>query len=161
MLVTKTETIEPDKNILIRIVKKVYPVSSGFDGRHFFTTRDNVRAVTPLFLVLLIIESTDVLFAVDSIPAIFAVTTDPFIVFTSNVFAILGLRSLYFALAAMLETFRYLKVSLVFVLAYVGVKMIFSHSFPIPTIVSLCIIGALLFVGIMSSIIVKKNVPAK
>jgi tellurite resistance protein TerC len=110
--------------------------------------------MTPLFLVLLIIESTDVLFAVDSIPAIFAVTTDPLLVFTSNVFAILGLRSLYFALAAMIEKFRYLKISLVFILAYVGLKMILSHSYPVPTTVSLCIIMIILCAGVAASIFV-------
>ena len=161
MMVTRSDTIEPEKNILIRLAKKIYPVSTGYEGHHFFTTIGSHRAITPLFLVLLIIESTDVLFAVDSIPAIFSVTTDPFIVFTSNVFAILGLRSLYFALAAMMNKFRYLKMSLVFVLAYVGVKMIFSHSFPIPTLVSLCIIGTILFVGIFSSVITAKKETAK
>ncbi len=160
MMITRSDTIEPDKNILIRLAKKIHPISSGFEGHKFFTKVGNARAITPLFLVLLVIESTDVLFAVDSIPAIFAVTTDPFIIFTSNVFAILGLRSLYFAIAAMIETFRYLKMSLVFVLAYVGVKMILSHSFPIPTFVSLCIIMAILFVGFVSSILVRKNDPA-
>ena len=96
-------------------------------------------------------------FAVDSIPAIFAVTTDPFIVFTSNIFAILGLRSLYFVLAAMMDKFRYLKMSLVIVLAYVGVKMILSHHYPIPTLVSLIIIGTILFVGIYASVSANKQ----
>ena len=105
-----------------------------------------------MFLVLLVIESTDVLFAVDSIPAIFAVTTNPFIVFTSNVFAILGLRSLYFALAAMMNRIRYIKMSLVFVLAYVGVKMLLSHHHPIATWISLSIIGCMLMVGIVASL---------
>jgi tellurite resistance protein TerC len=109
--------------------------------------------MTPLFLVLLIIENTDLLFAIDSIPAIFAVTKDPFIVFTSNVFAILGLRSLYFALAGMMGKFRYLKMSLVFLLAYVGAKMLLSHHYPIPVGVSLAIIAAILSVGIIASII--------
>ena len=110
------------------------------------------RAATPLFIALVVVESSDVLFAVDSIPAIFAVTLDPFIIFTSNVFAILGLRSLYFALAAMMEKFRYLKMSLVFILAYVGVKMLISHKFPIPAWVSLAIIGGILAVGVLASI---------
>ncbi|HPG38872.1 MAG TPA: TerC family protein [bacterium] len=156
MLITRHDTIEPEKNILIRAAKKIYPVTSELHGAKFFIRDGHKHSMTPLFLVLLIIESTDVLFAVDSIPAIFAVTTDPFIVFTSNVFAILGLRSLYFALAAMMEQFRYLKISLVFILAYVGVKMIFSHSYPIPTLVSLSIIAVILFVGVAASIMVGK-----
>jgi len=102
--------------------------------------------------VLLVIESTDLLFAVDSIPAIFAVTRDPFIVFTSNVFAILNLRSLYFVLASAIDRFKYLKPSLVFVLAYVGVKMILSHHYPIPTPVSLAVIVGILTVGVLASI---------
>lgn len=157
MLITRHDTIDPEKNVLIKIAKKIYPVTSKLHGGKFFVHVDQKRAMTPLFLVLLIIESTDVLFAVDSIPAIFAVTTDPFIVFTSNVFAILGLRSLYFALAAMMDKFRYLKISLVFILAYVGVKMIFSHSYPIPTFVSLSIIAVILFVGIVASIMVSNR----
>ncbi len=151
MLLTGSETIEPEKNVLIRLARKIFPVATNYVGHNFFTRINGKRAVTQLFLVLLIIESTDVLFAIDSIPAIFAVTTDPFIVFTSNVFAILGLRSLYFALAAMMDKFRYLKVSLVFVLAYVGVKMILTHFYPIPTMASLSIIATILFIGIYAS----------
>lgn len=157
MMVTRHDTIEPEKNILIKFAKKLYPVTSNYVKARFFVRKGKVKAITPLFLVLLIIESTDLLFAVDSIPAIFAITTDPYIVFTSNVFAILGLRSLYFALAAMIDKFRYLKMSLVFVLAYVGIKMILSHSFPIPTLISLAIIATILFVGIAASIIAAKK----
>jgi tellurite resistance protein TerC len=105
-----------------------------------------------LLLVLLVVESTDVLFAVDSIPAIFAVTSDPFLIFTSNVFAILGLRSLYFVLAGVMDRFRYLKMSLVFLLAFVGVKMLLAHHYPIPTLVSLAIISGILSVGVLASI---------
>ncbi len=152
MMVTKEDGIDPEHNILLRAAKKLYPVTKGFEGHHFFSEINGKRAITPLFLVLLIIESTDVLFAVDSIPAIFAVTTDPFIVFTSNVFAILGLRSLYFALAAMIDKFRYMKVSLVFVLLYVGVKMILSHNFEIPTMLSLGIIAGILASGVIFSL---------
>jgi tellurite resistance protein TerC len=152
MLVTGHDTIHPEKNVLVRIARKIYPMTNDFSGSKFFIKINNKRIMTPLFLVLLIIESMDVLFAVDSIPAIFAVTTDPFIVFTSNIFAILGLRSLYFALAALMGKFRYLKISLVFILAYVGVKMILSHSYPIPTVVSLCVIATILFIGVYASI---------
>lgn len=161
MLITRHDNIDVDKNILVRFARKIYPVTDNFEESKFFTKLNGKKAITPLFLVLLIIESTDVLFAVDSIPAIFAVTTDPFIVFTSNVFAILGLRSLYFALAAMMDKFRYLKMSLVFILAYVGIKMIFSHTYPIPTPISLSIIAAILFVGIAASLIASKRDTAK
>ncbi|MCU0821313.1 MAG: TerC family protein [Spirochaetes bacterium] len=157
MLLTQDETLEPEKNILIKTAKKIYPVTNHFEGSKFFTKINGKRAITPLFLVLLVIESTDVLFAVDSIPAIFAVTTDPFIVFTSNIFAILGLRALYFALAAMIDKFRYIKISLVFVLIYVGVKMLLSHMYPIPTFISLSVIITALGVGIAASVIANKR----
>jgi len=154
MLLTQSESLEPERNPLVRLARRVYPVSRDFEGDHFFTQIDGHRAITPLFLVLLVVESTDLLFAVDSIPAIFAVTTDPFLVFTSNIFAILGLRSLYFALSGMMHKFRYLKPSLVFVLAYVGVKMLLSHSaYKIPTLVSLATIGGILTVGVLASLL--------
>ena len=153
MLFTRQQEIEPHKNYLVRLAKKIYPVTNDYEGSKFFTRLGNRRAITPLLLVLLVIESTDVLFAIDSIPAIFAVTTDPFIVFTSNIFAILGLRSLYFALVAMINKFRYLKFSLVLILAYVGIKMILSHYFTIPIIKSLLIIVIILGTGIITSIL--------
>jgi len=153
MLVVRHDNLDPDKNPLVRFARRLYPVSTVFDGKRFFTTLDGKRAMTPLFLVLLIVESTDLLFAVDSIPAIFAITTDPFLIFTSNVFAILGLRSLYFALAGMMHRFRYLKMSLVFVLAFVGVKMILAHHHPMPTVVSLAVIVGILGVGIVASLV--------
>jgi tellurite resistance protein TerC len=134
-------------------MRRVYPVTEGYEGTHFFSKVNGRRAITPLFLVLLVIESTDVMFAVDSIPAILAVTTDPFIVFTSNIFAILGLRSLYFALAAVMDKFHYMKMSLVFLLAYVGVKMLLSHVYHIPTLISLAIIAGILTVGIVASLV--------
>ncbi len=152
MLVSRHDNLEPDKNPLIRLARRLYPVTPDYHGKRFFIRQNGKRAITPLFLVLLVIESTDVLFAVDSIPAIFAVTTDPFIVFTSNIFAILGLRSLYFALAAMMEKFRYLKMSLVFLLAYVGVKMMLSHHYALPAWVSLSIIIGILAVGVIASL---------
>ena len=111
-----------------------------------------MRTATPLFLALVLVETSDVTFAIDSIPAIFAITRDPFIVFTSNVFAILGLRSLYFVLAGLMEKFRYLKMSLVFLLAFIGVKMILVHHYTIPNLVSLAIIGGILSVGIIASV---------
>lgn len=153
MLVVRHDNLEPERNVFVRLVRRVYPVSAGFDGQRFFTRVDGRKAVTPLFLVLVLVESTDLLFAVDSIPAVFAVTDDPFLVYTSNVFAILGLRSLYFALAPLMGYLRYLKVSLVFVLAFVGVKMMLAHHHPIPIPVSLAVIGGILFVGIGASLL--------
>ncbi len=157
MLIVRHDNLDPGKNPLIRLAKKFYPLSETYDGARFFTHINGKRAITPLFLALLIVESTDLLFAVDSIPAIFAVTRDPFIVFTSNVFAILGLRSLYFALAGMMSRFRYIKTSLVFVLAFVGVKMILMHHHPIPTFVSLSIILGILAVGLIASYVGAKR----
>jgi tellurite resistance protein TerC len=153
MLIASQDELEPNKNPLVRLARRLYPVSDDFEEQRFFTHIDGRRAITPLMLVLLVVESTDVLFAVDSIPAVFAVTQDPFLVFTSNIFAILGLRSLYFAIAGLLGKFRYLKVSLVFVLAFVGVKMLIAHHFPIPTLVSLAVISGVLVVGVLASIV--------
>ncbi|RIK67034.1 MAG: hypothetical protein DCC65_07375 [Planctomycetota bacterium] len=161
MLMSKEEKIEPDRNPLVRLARRFYPVTSDFVGQKFFTRVDEKRAVTPLFLVLLVVESTDVMFAIDSIPAIFAITTDPFIVFTSNVFAILGLRALYFALAAVMDKFRYLKVSLMLVLVYVGIKMLVSGHYAIPTPISLGVIAGILSSGIVTSIVVSSRASAR
>lgn len=153
MLIVRHDTIKPDKNLAIRLAKKLLPVSENFSGKHFFIIEGGKRVATPLFLALILVESSDIMFAIDSIPAVLAVTRDPFLVFTSNVFAILGLRSLYFALAGMMERFRYLKMSLVFLLAYIGVKMLLTHVHPIPNLVSLAIIAGILAVGIGASIL--------
>ncbi len=153
MMVTSDDTIEPEKNPMIRLFRRIYPVTSDFHGQHFFVTVAGQHMATPLALALVIVETTDLLFAVDSIPAVFAVTLDPFIVFTSNVFAILGLRSLYFALAAVLDRFHYLKSSLVFVLTFVGVKMVISHHYPISAPASLSVIVGILLVGVLGSIL--------
>jgi tellurite resistance protein TerC len=134
MLLAGSEEPDPEKSPVIRLARRLYPVTPELHGERFFVEMHGRRAATPLFLVLLMVESSDVLYAVDSIPAIFAVTQDPFLVFTSNVFAILGLRNLYFAIAPLLNRFKYLKQSLVFILAFVGVKMILAHSQPIPTV---------------------------
>jgi len=157
MLVVRHDNIDPSRNIAVRLTQRIYPVSNDFDGSRFFTVVDGRSAVTPLFLSLVLVETSDVMFALDSIPAIFSVTRDPFLVFTSNVFAILGLRSLYFALAGLMAKFRYLKMSLVFVLAYVGVKMMLSHHHPIPNLVSLAIIGGILSVGLIASIVATRD----
>lgn len=156
LLLARNEDVHPERNPLVRVARMLYPVTQTLDGEKFFTRVDGRRAITPLFLVLLVVESTDVLFAVDSIPAVFAVTKDPFIVFTSNVFAILGLRSLYFALAGLMAKFQYLTVSLVFVLAFVGIKLILEHHYHIPVVASLVVIVGILSVGVLASLLSKK-----
>lgn len=153
MLVVSHENLEPEKGPLIRLARYFYPVTDGMRDEHFFVREGKRWVMTPLFLVLLTVEGTDLLFAVDSIPAIFAVTADPFLVYTSNVFAILGLRSLYFALAPLLAYFRFLKASLVFVLAFVGVKMLLAHHHPVPVVVSLPVIVGILGVGVLASVL--------
>lgn len=152
MLVIRHDKLAPDNNAVIKLVRKIYPVTPDFHGSHFFVRVDGVKMATPLFLALVLIETSDVTFAIDSIPAIFAITQDPFIVFTSNIFAILGLRSLYFVLAGLMEKFRYLKTSLVFLLAFIGVKMLLMHHHPIPNLVSLAVIGGILTVGMLASL---------
>ncbi|MGE3181419.1 MAG: TerC family protein [Phycisphaerae bacterium] len=161
LLFSKHEEVHPDRNPLVRLARRIYPVSPTHEDGKFFTQIDGKRAMTPLFLALLIVESTDLLFAIDSIPAIFAVTHDPFIVYTSNVFAILGLRSLYFALAGILDMFRYLKYSLVFILAFVGVKMLLEHHVPISKFVSLAVIAAALVTGVLVSLVQSRRDPAR
>ncbi|MCA3006223.1 MAG: TerC family protein [Planctomycetaceae bacterium] len=122
--------VDPAKNPAVKLAKKLYPVSEKLDGQRFFTRVNGVRHMTPLMLALIMVEITDLIFAVDSIPAIFAITADPFIVFTSNIFAILGLRALYFALAALIRKFRFLKPALIVILAFVGVKLLLLATPP-------------------------------
>ncbi len=153
LLVVRHDNLQPGKNPLVRLLRRYFPVTEEFHGRHFFVRQDGAWALTPLGVALAVVESSDVLFAVDSIPAIFAITSDPFLVFTSNVFAILGLRSLYFALAGIIDRFRYLKTSLVFLLAFVGVKMLLAHHHPIPTVVSLAVIFGIVGVGVAGSVV--------
>jgi tellurite resistance protein TerC len=151
MFFTGDKEIHPEKNIVIRLAKKVFPVTHEFDEGRFFTRRNARLMATPLFLVLLVIETTDLVFAVDSIPAILAITRDSFIVYTSNVFAILGLRSFYFALAGMFDKFRFLKVGLAIVLTYVGVKMLLADIYKIPTVLSLTFIALTIGLSILIS----------
>jgi tellurite resistance protein TerC len=157
MLVARHESVDVDRSPLVRLARRFHPVVRGFRGQRFFVREDGRRAMTPLFVALLAVEGADVVFAVDSIPAAFAVTRDPFLVFTSNVFAILGLRSLFFALAGILPRFRYLKISLVVVLAYVGVKMLVAHHYPIPAQVSLVVLCGILAVGVFASVVVTRR----
>lgn len=151
VLVMRHDTVDMANSSTMRLVHRLFRVTDEYHGSRFFVRRNGIRFATPLFVALILVETTDVMFAVDSIPAIFAITRDPFIVFTSNIFALLGLRSLYFVLAGLMEKFRYIKMSLVFLLAYVGIKMILVHHYPIPNHVSLMIIGGILAVGIVAS----------
>jgi tellurite resistance protein TerC len=151
------EEDDPRKGIIYRTARKLLPVAEGDYGQKFFVKVDGKRKVTMLFLVLLIIETTDLLFALDSIPAVFAVTKDPFIIYTSNVFAILGLRALYFVLAGFLDLFRYLKYGLAAILVFVGVKMLLAHtSYKVPINAALGVIVSVLLVSVVASIIATK-----
>ncbi len=154
------EDFDPSKSVMVRIARKVYRVTDRLDGERFFTMENGVRAATPLFVTLLLVDIADVVFAVDSIPAIFAVTQEPFIVFTSNAFAILGLRSLYFAIAGMMMMFKYLKLSLIFILGFVGVKMMLHHHVEIPHAISLAVIVSFLAIGVMASLWMSKRATA-
>jgi tellurite resistance protein TerC len=159
MLFTKQAEVHPEANPLVRFFKKFLPVTHEMHGDKFFIKRDHKLFATPLFLVLLVIESSDLIFAVDSIPAILAITQDRFIVYTSNVFAILGLRSLYFALAGIMDFFRFLKIGLAFVLTFVGVKMLTAYfHIHIPIVISLAVIVSILAVSILASLIIKEKV---
>ena len=154
MIIKRAEEIHPERNPVVRWFKKLMPVTSDYRREKFFVRENGVLYATPLFVVLLLVEFTDLIFAVDSIPAIFAVTTDPFIVYTSNVFAILGLRSLYFALAGVMDKFHYLKVGLGFVLAFVGIKMLLGHSeWKIDTHLSLGVIVLILTTSVVASLV--------
>ena len=158
MIVKREEEIHPERNPVVRWFKRFVPVTADFRGSKFFVRENGVRMATPLFVVLLLVEISDVIFAVDSIPAIFAVTKDPFIVYTSNVFAILGLRSLYFALSGVLDKFHYLKVGLGFVLSFVGVKMLLGHTaWKIDTHLSLGVIVAILTTSVVASLVWPKK----
>ena len=148
---------DPEKNLVIRCVRIFFPVSTNLDGQRFITRRGNRAALTPLALALVLIETTDLLFALDSIPAIFAVTTDSFIVFTSNVFAILGLRSLYFVLAGAIQYFRHLKVGLAIVLVFIGAKMLLHNILEISTLVSLAIVVLIITTSILASVLTMRG----
>jgi tellurite resistance protein TerC len=161
MLFTETH-VDPEKSRVLRWARKFYPVCPELDGERFITKWKGKNALTPLALVLLLVETTDLVFAIDSIPAVFAVTTKPFIVFTSNVFAILGLRSLYFVLSGAIGYFRYLKYGLSVVLAFIGAKMLLDphdrepkwFQIDIPISVSLFVVGGILLISIVASLLV-------
>ncbi|NVN19518.1 TerC/Alx family metal homeostasis membrane protein [Muricauda sp. HICW] len=151
MVTSKEKPFEPKKSFLYRNLRKIMPITSHMDGQKFFVKLRHITAATPLFMALIIIEFTDVLFALDSVPAILAITSDPFLVFSSNIFAILGLRSMYFFLAHMINKFQYLKYSLVAILSFVGIKMILAHHVKFPQWISLGFIGVALGLGILVS----------
>ncbi len=153
--------VDVDNNPLVKFSTKYFKVLPGYHGRHFFVKKDGKTFATTLFLTLLLIESTDIVFAIDSIPAIIAITRDEFIIITSNVFAILGLRALYFALAGIVDIFVYLKYGVAFVLFYVGMKMLFSDFIIIPTIISLCVIIVSLGSSVLISLVKRKSSPKK
>ncbi len=149
----KDKQIHPETNPVLRLFRKFVPVTKDFQGKHFFVREAGRWAATPLFAVLILVETSDVIFAVDSIPAIFAVTSDPFIVFTANVFAILGLRSLYFAIAGLMRLFHHLHYGLSVILVFVGTKMVLTDIFKIPILVSLGIIALLIILSVVASLI--------
>lgn len=142
-----------NKNPAIRLVRRVFPISTEFDGQRFFTVQNGVRMATPLLLALVVIEFTDLLFAVDSIPAIFAITTDPFIVFTASIMAVLGLRSMYFLLAHVVHRFVFLQQGLALILVYIGVKMLLLEVILIPALVSLAVIIFVLASSVVASLL--------
>ncbi|MDX1378150.1 MAG: TerC family protein [Anaerolineales bacterium] len=158
MALHKDEELRPDKNPVVKFFRKIMPVTQTYEGDKFFVRRAGALMATPLFLVLLIVESTDLVFAVDSIPAIFAVTQEPFIVYTSNIFAILGLRALYFLLANVMDKFQYLKLGLSAVLTFVGVKMVIVDLYKIPVGTSLGVVASILIISIAASLWKTRNV---
>jgi len=158
MLIQRDTSVDPEKNPLLRIFRKILPVSETLHGDKLFIKKNGKLLATPLFMVLLVIESSDLIFAVDSIPAVLAISKDTFIVYTSNIFAILGLRSLYFAMSGIMGYFRYLKSGLAFVLTFVGLKMLFSYfHIEIPIVLSLSIIVSILLVSVIASVVIKRK----
>jgi tellurite resistance protein TerC len=153
MLIQKDKEIHPEKNPVLKAVRRIVPVTPDFEGDKFFVWRDGRRWATPLFIALLFVEMSDVIFAVDSIPAILSITQDPFIVYTSNVFAILGLRSLYFALAGIMGLFHYLHYGLSAILVFVGTKMVIIDVYKIPMGVSLGVVAGILGVSVVASLL--------
>ena len=152
--------VDPEKNLVLRIFRKFFPIVPNFEGGNFFVRREGRLMATPLFLTLLVVETTDLIFAVDSIPAILAITRDSFIVYTSNVFAILGLRSLYFALAGMMKLFHYLNYGLSLVLIFIGIKMLLPEDYHVPTWIALLVIAVTLAASVLASVMFPKKAEA-
>ncbi len=157
MMFSKEEKFQPKKSFIYRQVRKIIPITSHMQEEHFFIKLKHITAATPLFMALIVIEFTDILFAIDSVPAILAITSDPFLVFSSNIFAILGLRSMYFFLSNMLVKFYYLKYSLIAILSFVGVKLILMHYYKFPEWLSLSFIALSLLIGILVSLKLTKD----
>jgi tellurite resistance protein TerC len=157
MVFGEDKPMDPEKNPLVKLVRKIFPITPTFEGDNFFVKRDQKTWATPLFIVVVLIEGTDLIFAVDSIPAIISISDDTFIVYTSNVFAILGLRSLYFALAGIEKYFTYLKYGLAAILVFVGAKMCIVDFYKIPIEISLIIISFLLAISMIASVVVKRR----
>lgn len=153
MALPKKEEVTLDKNFVLRLMRKFVRFSPSYDGGKFFTKSDGMRSATPLFAALLMVEATDLIFAVDSIPAILAISADPFIVYTSNAFAILGLRSLYFAVAGLVEIFHHLKLGLSGILVFIGAKMLLMDTYKIPTPVALGVVLGILVLSIVASLV--------
>jgi tellurite resistance protein TerC len=149
----KDEEVHPEHNPMLRLFRKAFPVTRDFEGNRFWVRRETGLLATPLMVVLVVVETTDVVFAVDSIPAVLAITQDPFIVYTSNVFAILGLRALYFALAGVMNIFHFLHYGLSIILVFVGVKMIVSHWFKIPIGIALGVVAGVLALSVVASLL--------
>ncbi len=155
MLFTRNEKVNPDKNFFVKAARKFFPVDTASDTDHFFTGRGRKKHITLAFVTLLLVESTDLIFAIDSIPAVLAITDNRFIAITSNLFAILGLRSLFFTISGVLNLFRFLKYAISFILLYIGVKMLISGLVTIPVKISLLIIVFSVTVSIFASVIIK------
>ena len=156
LMTQKEKDVNPEKNPVVRLARKVMRVDAHYDGIKFFKKINGVRYATPLLITLLAIETMDIMFAVDSVPAVFGITLDPFIVYTSNVFAILGLRALFFALAGLFYLFRYLVYGLAIVLAFVGIKMLIIDLYKMPVAISLGVVAALIAGSILASILLRK-----
>ena len=154
---SKGHAVDPERNVVLRLVRRMIPIAPDYDGQRFFVRHAGRLMATPLFAVLVVVEATDVMFAIDSIPAIFAVTTDPFIVFTSNVFAILGLRSLYFLLAGVIDRFVYLKQGLAALLVFAGLKILVSGVWKMPVVLSLAVIVGILAIAIGASVVASRR----
>jgi tellurite resistance protein TerC len=159
MAVREEKPFDGEDNPIVKLVRRLVPLVPHYDGHKFFTIENGRRFATPLLLVLVLVEFTDLVFAIDSIPAIFAITTDPFLVYTSNVFAILGLRSLYFLLAGVIDKFRFLRYGLAFILTFVGVKMLIAEKVHIPTVTSLLVVAGGIIVSVIASLLIPPDDP--
>jgi tellurite resistance protein TerC len=153
----KDDAIDPEHNVAVRLFRRFFPVSTGSDHTRFFVRENGRRVATSLFIVLLVVETTDLVFALDSLPAVLAITTSGFVALTSNIFAILGLRALYFALSGVMQLFRFLKVGLAVILVFIGGKMLVEHWIEISTAVSLGVIGAVLATSVLMSVLVRES----